>query len=201
MTDRGGDGDNHRMVESMDQMVGVSSFLMDNHDRKNEKNWIANARGDFVSIDNGLAFFHGPLSSPSCLDQILSPPTLSLPIGSGTEGRQRTLCLFRRQTFSRLLQLDARTRNSEIETATTGDEGLGGMLMSVLERDPIFGFLGNLTFSLASIDKRYTENKKPPLLTFDRSFFVKGFDHRLSVLLKHIDECVARFGSGAVLAL
>ncbi len=184
-------------------VVLACSFLMDNHDRKNEKNWIANARGDFVSIDNGLAFFHGPLSSSSsCLDQILSPPTLSIPIGSGTKSQQTTLCLFRRQTFSTLLHLNATTKNDEIgSTTTTKDKGLGEMLMYALERDPIFDFLGNLTFSLASIDKRYTENKKPFLLTFDRSFFVKGFDHRLAVLLNHIDECVTRFGSDAVLAL
>lgn len=45
----------------------VFDFLVDDHDRQAEKNWVM--RGDqYLTWDNGLGWHHGPYSPQSCLD-------------------------------------------------------------------------------------------------------------------------------------
>ena len=45
----------------------VSDFLVDDHDRQAEKNWIMQNH-QYVSWDNGLGWNHGPVGTESCLD-------------------------------------------------------------------------------------------------------------------------------------
>ena len=47
--------------------IMLFDYLMDEHDRKAEKNWIR-FDGRFIIWDNGLSFDHGPYNFPKCLD-------------------------------------------------------------------------------------------------------------------------------------
>ena len=45
----------------------VFDFLVDDHDRRAEKNWVMH-NGLYLSWDNGLGWHHGPFGSHSCID-------------------------------------------------------------------------------------------------------------------------------------
>ena len=44
----------------------VFDFLVDEHDRKNEKNWISRD-GERLQWDNGLSWWHGPVGRARCI--------------------------------------------------------------------------------------------------------------------------------------
>ena len=46
----------------------VFDFLVDDHDRAAEKNWIINQKKEIIHWDSGLGWHHGPFADPSCLD-------------------------------------------------------------------------------------------------------------------------------------
>lgn len=45
----------------------IFDFLVDDHDRQAEKNWVMH-NNTYITWDNGLAWHHGPFPPSSCLD-------------------------------------------------------------------------------------------------------------------------------------
>ena len=80
----------------------VFDFLVDDHDRQAEKNWIQ-LNDRIVAWDNGLGWNHGPYGEPSCLDILCGSNRWRR--STGFDRPCRRVCVFRDSTVKLLRSL------------------------------------------------------------------------------------------------
>eukprot|EP01094_Clydonella_sp_ATCC50884_P016924 TRINITY_DN2863_c0_g1_i3.p1 TRINITY_DN2863_c0_g1~~TRINITY_DN2863_c0_g1_i3.p1 ORF type:complete len:474 (-),score=151.30 TRINITY_DN2863_c0_g1_i3:340-1761(-) len=162
----------------------VFDFLVDDHDRKAEKNWVEFTKdGRLTHWDSGLAFNHGPVGDGFCLD-ILCGPNVWRRTRMGLTGRAQCdrICRFRTSTVERL-------RN--IHDATDEHVKLSYRLKQALSESVLFPAFHYGVY--------YSDRREVELVRFESDEFFAGLDERLGRILGHIDGCVRAYGDAALI--
>jgi hypothetical protein len=188
----------------------VFDFLLEDHDRQAEKNWVTMNLGSptdpscprlagswqgscLVTIllwDSGLAFRHGPLGRHDDLaeDRYSNRHCLTVLKGSNIarnivnqNATHSYLCRFRRTTYHQLLSWTA-----------VGRPSLTALLESRLRQDPLFP---HFRFGIYNNPAAFWWDRR----VFASEAFFEGIELRLRTLLIHISACVGAFGEAATI--
>lgn len=152
----------------------VFDFLVDEHDRKAEKNWVVSSNGTQLLWDNGLAFDHGPYGRYSCLDILCGHNTWR----AGKQAKCDRICRFSVDMYQKLLELSKSSYT------------LGERVRDHLQSDLLFPL-----FQFARYE-HYKDDKYP--VSFKIENFWQGLDQRVETLLEHIGRCISLHGSDVV---
>merc|ERR1712137_50790 len=164
------------LIEVSDTLV--FDVLVDEHDRKAEKNWVVAFNDVQLLWDNGLAFDHGPQGRAMCLD-ILCGHNQWINAGDKSKPCER-ICRFSRATYERLQQY---SRAEESKT-------IGNLLQQHVNRD----LLGPLLHFA-----KYEHYKDDgDLVSFKVDNFWKGMQVKLDRVLDHMNYCISRYGERQV---
>mmetsp|Transcript_12276 Transcript_12276/g.49265 ORF Transcript_12276/g.49265 Transcript_12276/m.49265 type:complete len:453 (+) Transcript_12276:172-1530(+) len=157
----------------------VFDFLVDEHDRKAEKNWVVSKNGTYLNWDNGLAFDHGPILDEGCL-RILCGHNSWRDVDYGLVQKTscKKICRFRRQTYDKLRYL------------AQAPQGLGDLLEKRMQADVLAPGFHLLLY------ERYWRDDRP--VAFRPHEMYASVNLRVHRLIKHIEDCVAHYGESEV---
>jgi len=152
-------------------------FLVDDHDRAAEKNWVLRG-GQYLLWDNGLGWRHGPAGADACLDVLCGSNTWR----RAARGPCPRVCVFRKQTVDALAALGP---------GAPPAARLGFRLRASLQADALFpAFQFPIYYADAAEDE---------LVRYPPDSFFDGMDVKLERLLQHVDTCIALYGRDRVL--
>merc|ERR1711907_151727 len=172
----------------------VFDWLMDDHDRKQDHNWIS-FDGELLIWDSGLAMRHGPFGggisgSHGCAEILCGTLRFMEEIDVPTQTGQKNpdfsrtspkycnrICMFRKYTVNRLRKLGSRSE---------GSEALGALMKDALSGDPV----GEKLFELNVYRVKRGQKKDEQRRYYADNFF-DGFNRKLRLLLSHIDSCIS----------
>jgi hypothetical protein len=161
----------------------VFDFLVDDHDRQAEKNWIEyEVDSRLILWDNGLAWSHGPYGRESCLDILCGSNSWRALRSRLTVSKQcQRICTFRKSTIDKL-------RNF-----TTADETnrLGYRLRQAMADSEYAPFFDSSVY--------YSNANREELVHFAADQFFTGMDIKVERLLKHVDTCIETHGEERVI--
>jgi len=161
----------------------IFDFLIDDHDREKEHNWMSDTYKNLLIWDSGLAFSHGPYGRDSCLDLLCGPSQWNerSKYEFGLEKCTR-ICRFRNSTIFQLESMSRyRARNAP---------SLGTRLQQALQQD-------NLA-PVIQYNLYYLWGRWPKVRFMEENFYL-GLDAKLERFWKHYDQCVLKHGQDAVL--
>ena len=165
------------LIEVSDTLV--YDFLVDEHDRKAEKNWVTSKDGTQLLWDNGLAFDHGPFGKTSCLDILCASNEWR-----NTRPKDKPcerICRFSRSLYERL---DEFKRSSK-------EYSLGRLVEKSVSNDllsPLFHF---------ALYEHFKDDRN--LISYKIQNFWDGMEVKLDRMIDHIHGCVRRYGENTVL--
>lgn len=169
----------------MQELIDVSDtlvydFLVDEHDRKAEKNWIVSQNKTQLLWDNGLAFDHGPYGKDSCLD-ILCASNEWRGIIPKNKPCER-ICRFSESMYHKLVSFS---------NEKDDHNRLGRKIQKSVDSDllaPLFHFL---------LYEHFKDDRNR--VSFKVDNFWEGMEIKLDRMLGHMDYCIERYGKNAVL--
>jgi len=181
----------------------VFDYLLDDHDRKFVHNWLGTHEQGILLWDNGLAFKHGPVSMPECLDILcgISQWTRHLlskengtasrdELSDGDVGEEADddgtapsqpcarICVFNPAMVALL---------KSIGPDAPRDRQLGRRLEDALARESSPGFEW----------MNYIANSRQ--VHYSSPAFFEGMQIKIQRLLAHVDACVVQYGEQRVL--
>merc|ERR1712137_736651 len=165
------------LIEVSDTLV--YDFLVDEHDRKAEKNWVVSANKTQLLWDNGLAFDHGPYGRESCLDILCA--TNEWRSSTPKEKPCERICRFSKSMYNKLVQF----------SKETGNNRLGRKIQASVNDDlltPLFQFAQYEHF-------KDDVNR----VSFKVDNFWEGMEIKLERILGHMNYCIDRYGERTVL--
>eukprot|EP01094_Clydonella_sp_ATCC50884_P002579 TRINITY_DN1196_c0_g1_i3.p1 TRINITY_DN1196_c0_g1~~TRINITY_DN1196_c0_g1_i3.p1 ORF type:complete len:210 (-),score=64.35 TRINITY_DN1196_c0_g1_i3:38-667(-) len=182
----------------------VFDWLMDDHDRKQDHNWMS-FHERLLIWDSGLALRHGPfaagvdgsqgcgdilcgthrfmheIENPAWTDSIKAKPDFD-PESNKYCNR---ICFFRSETIEHLRAMGPTAEH---------EHRLGARMRQSLLLDAV----GSELMELGVYRVKRGRNKNKQRRYYADNFFT-GFDRKLAMLLEHVDACVEQHGKDRVL--
>jgi len=168
--------------------VVLFDFLLDDHDRMGTHNWKTSADGRMMVWDSGLAWNYGPYHADT---EILCGTHIwngDHPIDTPHDIRRphcKRICRFRKESIE---QLRAFHR--------PGAVSLGEALEEEMNRDGVPHAFESGIYNIHRSGWLWWFNAVGRFHTQD---FFEGIDHRVQVLLDHVEYCIDQYGEDQVL--
>lgn len=166
----------------------VFDYLMDDHDRKHNFNWMASKENTLLHWDSGMSFRHGPVGDVKCLEILCGPDSWLQSINAPTSPRS--------PTCSRIIRFSSRTIDflRQHGPLAEADQQLSALWMNELQKEPLHPVFQFGTFLINPGDF-FFERK----VRFKTRFFLSGLMTRVDRLLRWVDECALTHGPENVL--